>query len=132
MPALPAIDARAPAMPGVLGVFTGADCLAAGLERDPARSGAERNTTSSSRGRAAAPFIGPHPLLPADKVRHVGEAVAMVVADTVAQALDAAEAVEIAYEELPFVTHSEDAKPAGRARGLGRSARQHLGRYDVR
>ena len=48
-------------------------------------------------------FIGPHLLLPADKVRHVGEAVAMVVAETRAQALDAAEAVEVEYEELPFV-----------------------------
>src|SRR5499427_4008063 len=48
-------------------------------------------------------------LLPADKARHVGEAVAMVVAETKAQALDAAEAVEVDYEELPFVIHSEDA-----------------------
>ena len=37
-------------------------------------------------------FIGPHMLLPADKARHVGEAVAMVVAETQAQALDVAEA----------------------------------------
>jgi len=36
-------------------------------------------------------FVGPQPLLPADRVRHVGEAVAMVVADDVAAALDAAE-----------------------------------------
>jgi carbon-monoxide dehydrogenase large subunit len=52
-------------------------------------------------------------LLPADKARHVGEAVAMVVAETKAQALDAAEAVEVTYEELPFVLHSEDAMRAG-------------------
>ena len=39
-------------------------------------------------------FIGPHLLLPADKARHVGEAVAMVVAETKAQAMDAAEAVD--------------------------------------
>src|SRR6202034_1694182 len=54
-------------------------------------------------------FIGPHLLLPADKERHVGEGVAMVVAETKAQALDAAEAVEVSYEELPFVLHSENA-----------------------
>ena len=52
-------------------------------------------------------------LLPADKARHVGEAVAMVVAETPAQALDAAEAVEVDYEELPCVYHSEDAMKPG-------------------
>jgi len=46
-------------------------------------------------------------------VRHVGEAVAMVVAATQAQALDAAEAVVVYYAELPFVLHSEDAMSAG-------------------
>src|SRR5262249_58877227 len=58
-------------------------------------------------------FIGPHVLLPADKARHVGEAVAMVVAESKAQALEAAEAVEIDYEELPFVLHAEDAMQPG-------------------
>ena len=58
-------------------------------------------------------FIGPHMLLPADKARHVGEAVAMVVAETLAQALDAAEAVEVDYEVLPGVYHSEDAMRPG-------------------
>ncbi len=58
-------------------------------------------------------FIGPHMLLPADKARHVGEAVAMVVAETKNQAMDAAEAVEVDYEELPFVIHSEDALKPG-------------------
>ena len=58
-------------------------------------------------------FIGPHLLLPADKVRHVGEAVAMVVAETKAQALDAAEALAVTYDELPFVLHSEDGMRPG-------------------
>src|SRR6476469_6199220 len=58
-------------------------------------------------------FIGPHMLLPADKARHVGEAVAMVLAETLAQALDAAEAVDVAYEVLPGVYHSEDAMRPG-------------------
>ena len=53
-------------------------------------------------------------LLPADKARHVGEAVAMVVArDASRQALDAAEAVEVDYEVLPGVYHSEDAMKPG-------------------
>src|SRR4029450_5517875 len=58
-------------------------------------------------------FAGPHMLLPADKARHVGEAVAMVGAKTRAQAMDAAEAVEGEYDELPFVVHSEDALKPG-------------------
>ena len=62
-------------------------------------------------------------LLPADKARHVGEAVAMVVADTLAQALDAAEAVEVEYEELPCVYHSEDAMKPGAPAAVGRGAR---------
>src|SRR5262249_52480408 len=106
--------ARARAMPGVLGVFTGADCLADGLgaiPHDPLpKTKYDMKLTAPSGG---APFIGPHLLLPVDKVRHVGEAVAMVAAETVAQALDAAEAVEIDYEILPGVYHSEDAMRPG-------------------
>jgi carbon-monoxide dehydrogenase large subunit len=48
-----------------------------------------------------------------DKARHVGEAVVMVVAATRAQALDAAEAIEVEYDELPFVTSTEDALVLG-------------------
>jgi carbon-monoxide dehydrogenase large subunit len=58
-------------------------------------------------------FFGPHVLLPHDKARHVGEAVAMVVAETQAQAWDAAEVVAVDYHELPCVTHSEDAMRPG-------------------
>ena len=106
--------ARAKAMPGVLGVFTGADCLADGLAAIP------HDPLPKTRYdmKLAAPgggtlFIGPHLLLPTDKARHVGEAVAMVVAESVAQALDAAEAVAIDYEVLPGVYHSEDAMRPG-------------------
>jgi aerobic carbon-monoxide dehydrogenase large subunit len=106
--------ARAKKMPGMLGVFTGADCLADKLgpiPHDPLPKTKYDMKLSAAGGKPV--FIGPHMLLPADKARHVGEAVAMVVAATRAQALDAAEAVEVTYEELPFVTHSEDAMQAG-------------------
>src|SRR4029077_7125757 len=66
-----------------------------------------------SAAGGATVFIGPHMLLPADKARHVGEAVAMVVAESVAQALDAAEAVTVDYDVLPGVYHSEDAMRGG-------------------
>ena len=110
-----AIDAAAAkAMPGVLGVFTGADCLAdklAPIPHDPVpKTKFDMKLTGPG---CSAVFIGPNMLLPADKARHVGEAVAMVVAETKAEALDAAEAVEVRYEELPFVLHSEDAMRAG-------------------
>ncbi|MGZ5844493.1 MAG: xanthine dehydrogenase family protein molybdopterin-binding subunit, partial [Xanthobacteraceae bacterium] len=99
---------RAKAMPGVLGVFTGADCLADGLSAIPhdplPKTKYDMKLTAAGGG---AVFIGPHMLLPADKARHVGEAVAMVVAETPALALDAAEAVEVDYEVLPGVYHSE-------------------------
>src|SRR6516162_3007657 len=109
------IDARrATAMPGVLGVFTGADCLADGLTaipHDPLPKTKYDMKLQAAGGGAL--FIGPHLLLPADKARHVGEAVAMVVAETVAQALDAAECVDVEYDVLPGVYHSEDAMRSG-------------------
>jgi carbon-monoxide dehydrogenase large subunit len=110
-----AIDvAASKAMPGVLGVFTGADCAAEGLTpipHDPVpKTKYDMKLTGPCGG---AVFAGPHVLLPADRVRHVGEAVAMVVAATKAQAMDAAEAVAVRYQELPFVLHSEDAMAAG-------------------
>src|SRR5499433_3911913 len=105
------IDARrAQAMPGVLGVFTGVDCLADGLApipHDPLPKTKYDMKLEAAGGGAL--FIGPHLLLPADKVRHLGEAVAMVVAETMPQALDAAESVAVDYDVLPGVYHSEDA-----------------------
>src|SRR5262249_56620724 len=53
------------------------------------------------------------PLLVADKVRHVGERVAFVVAATAAQAREAAELVEVDYEPLPAVATAEDALKDG-------------------
>jgi carbon-monoxide dehydrogenase large subunit len=105
---------RARALPGVVGVYSGADCLAGGLApipHDPLpKTKYDMKLTAPGGGTV---FIGPHMLLPADKARHVGEAVAMVVAETLPQALDAVEAVDIDYEELPFVLHSEDAMAPG-------------------
>ena len=102
--------ARALRLPGVLAVFTGADCAADGLAAIdhtpmPATKYDMRLTAPPERTL----FYGPHFLLPVDKARHVGEAVAMVVARTGAEALDGAEAVEVEYAPLPAVLHAEDA-----------------------
>ena len=105
---------RARAMAGVFAVYTGADCAADGLlpiPHNPLPSTREDMKLTGPGGGAI--FEGPHRLLPADKVRHVGEAVAMVVAETKEQAADAAEGVSVEYEELPWVTHSEDALAPG-------------------
>jgi len=101
-------------MPGVLGIFSGADCLADGLAAIPhspvPSTRYDMKLTAAGGGRI---FFGPHLLLPVDKVRHVGEAVVMVVAETSGEALDAAEAVAIQYEELPWVAQSEAALARG-------------------
>jgi aerobic carbon-monoxide dehydrogenase large subunit len=101
-------------MPGVLGVFTGADCVADNLGAIPHDPLPKTKFDMKLHGPGGSEiFIGPHLLLPHDKARHVGEAVAMVVAETQAQAFDAAEAVTVEYEELPCVIHSEDAMKPG-------------------
>ncbi len=83
--------------PGVLAVLTASDAGADGLK--PLRPYTEANVQTGE------PFtFALQPLLAADKVRFMGETVALVVAETVAQALDAAELVEVDYEALPAVT----------------------------
>lgn len=101
---------QARVMPGVLGVYSGEDIRAAGLKPVPheAVPSTKYDMKLTARGGGKI-FLGPQYLLPFDKARHVGEAVAMVVAETVAQALDAAEAVEVDYEPLSFAL---DAKTA--------------------
>jgi aerobic carbon-monoxide dehydrogenase large subunit len=108
---------EANSMPGVLGIFTGADCAndhLGPIPHDPVpKTRYDMKLTGPGGG---AVFVGPHVLLPHDKARHVGEAVAMVVAETLPQALAAAEAVVVDYEELPFVVLSEAAMQRGAAR----------------
>jgi carbon-monoxide dehydrogenase large subunit len=58
----------------------------------------------------------PYPILAGDEVRHVGDAVAFVVADTVAQAKDAAEAIAVDWEPLPHVVSAVDALKPGACR----------------
>ena len=126
-------DAAARALPGVLGVFTGQDCIADGLNpipHEPVPKTKYDMKLKPPSGKGG--FLGPHMLLPADKARHVGEAVVMVVAETEEQALDAAEAVQIDYDELPFVTDAARSPRARRSGRVGRGARQLLHRYDVR
>jgi len=97
--------AEARAMPGVLAVLTGQDALADGLKRIPhlAAPGTPPDIVLHNRDGSPVP-VAPHHVLPADRVRHVGTAVAFVIAETIAQAKDAAEKVVVDYEPLPAVT----------------------------
>lgn len=95
---------------GVLAVLTGADLMDDGvgpIPHNPIPS--TKYDVKLAAPDGGEPFIGPHYLLPHDKVRHVGEAVAIVVAETAALAADAVELVEVEYEELPHVVESCDA-----------------------
>src|SRR4029079_12616185 len=88
--------AAAKAMPGVLGVWTGKELEAAGY--NPFTCGLPL------KSRDGSPLLQTNrPALPTDKVRFVGDPVAFVVAETLAQARDAAEAVELDIEPLPAV-----------------------------
>jgi aerobic carbon-monoxide dehydrogenase large subunit len=99
--------AKAAAMPGVLAVFTGADVLAGGLNPIPHKPWSPHPAEIKLRNAGGEPpYEAVHCALPADKARFVGEAVAMVVAETVNAAKDAAEQVEIDYEALPAVVET--------------------------
>ena len=95
---------RAKAAPGVVGVFTGADLEGVGglpcgwlitsLDGTPMKE-------------------PPHPVLAQGKVRYVGDRVALVVAESLTQAKDAAELVDVDYEVLPAVVSPADAIKPG-------------------
>ena len=79
---------------GVAAVITAADLIAAGISMD-----LEGTVVKNRDGTDGAK--PPRPLLATDRVRHVGEPVAMIIADTMQQARDAAELIEFDYDELP-------------------------------
>ncbi len=88
--------AVAAASAGVVAVFTGQDLAAAGLGGLPCGWGITSKDGS--------PMVEPtHPAMVVDRARHVGDQVAVVIAESPAQAKDAAELVEVEYEELPAV-----------------------------
>jgi carbon-monoxide dehydrogenase large subunit len=96
---------RARAAPGIAAVFTGADMAADRV--GPMRA------LWAIRGVDGKPMAEPPRwALARERVRHAGEPVAMVIAQTREQALDAAELVEIDYETLPAVTDARAAAGA--------------------
>jgi carbon-monoxide dehydrogenase large subunit len=100
---------KAKAAPGVLCVLTGADAVAEKLGAMTAHLMPE--DFGAPKGHRT--FL---PLLVADKVRCVGDRIAFVVAETLAEARDAADLVTVDYETLASVTNLEDAAKEGAAR----------------
>jgi carbon-monoxide dehydrogenase large subunit len=93
--------AKARTMPGVRLVLTGAETAEFGLLPCPV-------------GLPDTKFdVPPYPILARDEVRHVGDAVAFVVADTLERAKDAAEAIAIAWEPLPHIVGVGEALKPG-------------------
>jgi len=104
------IDAKAAkAAPGVLAVLTAADVKAAGYGDLPVPGGLKRRDGSPM-------YKARYPILAEDCVRWVGDYVAFVVAETPAQAQDAAELIQVDYEELPAVTATAEAPKPGAPR----------------
>ena len=98
----------AQAMPGVLAVYDGEDLAAAGVKPLPLPAVFPfKRADGSPVGTPA------RHLLARERVRFAGEAVAVVVAETMEQARDAAEAVTVEYEELPVLVRLQDAAAPG-------------------
>ncbi len=95
---------RARAMPGVVEIFTGKD-----IEGKMGGLPCGWLITSTDGQPMKEP---PHPILAQGKVRYVGDQVAMVVAETIEQAKNAAEAVEVDYDVLPAVVRVTEAAKA--------------------
>jgi aerobic carbon-monoxide dehydrogenase large subunit len=101
--------AIAAAAPGVRAIYTGVDYAADGVSMPKAAMPRKKKDGS--------PMFAPQrPALVIDRVRYVGDPVAMVIADSLAQAKDAAELVEVDYEPLPSVTSVADAARPDAAR----------------
>lgn len=98
--------AAAKAAPGVVAIFTGADLAADGVPAMPCEV-----ELADLSGR---PMWRPmRPILAQGRVRFVGECVALVIAETLAQAREAAELIEIDYAPLPSVSNSMSAVADG-------------------
>jgi len=98
--------AKAKAAPGVVAVFTGADMAADNIGGLPC-GWLVKNKDGSPMKEP------PHPPLVVDAVRHVGDQIAVVIAETKSQAKDAAELIEVDFAPLPAVADSLDALKSG-------------------
>ena len=94
----------AKAMPGVVAIYTGADLV----NVNGVPCGWQVNFKNGDTMKEPK-----HPLLVADKARHAGDAIAVVIAESKEEAVDAAQEVIVEYEELPCVVNAAKAAQAG-------------------
>jgi len=92
--------------PGVLAIVTGDDTRKEGF-------GTFASRVTRQRPDGKPNFVPPYRPLAVDRVHHVGEPVAAIVAETLDQAKDAAELVDVNYESLPSVTDTAEAVTPG-------------------
>jgi carbon-monoxide dehydrogenase large subunit len=91
------------AVPGVVAVLTGHDAAADGLKPIPTRPVTVNPHEVKLQNQDGSPFyIPPYPVLPPDEACFVGQAIAMVIAETPMAARDAADAMQVSYEVLPL------------------------------
>lgn len=109
-----AIDSSAAlAVPGVLAVLTGADAHADGLQPIPHSPDWQGPPDAELRlPDGFEVYVSENAPLPKERVRYVGEAVAVVVAETSAAAMDGAERVEVEYAPLPAIVDAREARAA--------------------
>ena len=91
------------AMPGIVGIFTSADLAADNLAPLPC---------TAVLASVSPMVVPPRPVLASNRVRHLGEAVALVIATSAAAARDAAEAIEVSYNSLPAMIDGASALAA--------------------
>ena len=94
--------ADASSLPGVLAIYTVADLKAEGIGDIPCMAPASNKDGSNC-------IMPPRPALAEDRVRYVGDAVAVVIAESRLQALDAVEAIWVNYDLLPAVVETNQA-----------------------
>src|SRR2546426_11663952 len=102
---------------GVIAVLTGEDLAADGLGNLPTDTTRKRRDGSSA-------FATPRPALARERVRHVGDPVALVVAETAEQAADAADQVTVDYQPLPAGGGAAGATRARATTRRGQTPRQ--------
>ncbi len=93
-------------MPGVIAILTGEDYEADGL-------GTVRGISPMKRRDGSSMYRPHRPALTRDRVRHVGQSVALVIAETISQGKDAAEAIEVEYNPLPAHFSTAEANQPG-------------------
>ncbi|HET7671059.1 MAG TPA: xanthine dehydrogenase family protein molybdopterin-binding subunit [Burkholderiales bacterium] len=120
-------------VPGALAVLTGKDAAADGLQPIPTKPVTVNPHEVKLQNRDGSPFrIPPYPVLPTDETCFVGQAVAMVIAETPMAARDGADAVQVEYEVLPLQSEVLVDAEVGKAVDAAFESAAHVVRLETR